>query len=398
MAGNPGASGQRADAGGTSPFREPAATLTAPPGPCFRDGTRLFDCVGVRRGLSSRVMRFVPHSADHRRDGRSGCSMAGRRLTRSDWSRYPSDDVHDPEGISAGRNRPDRRASCNVLSPTSSTSACPFESKVARELSEFCERYVDSRDGLWLALNEGVIEGSIAIDGIRAGQDGAHLRWFIASDRARGTGVGTALLTSAMAFCRSQRVSTRLPVDLRRSRCGEAPLREVRLRSRSPAARHAMGCRSERAALRASDLSETVDGTRTRRHWRTKTSRPSTHHARRPDAAEQFPCRSRCLDLRSNVGRRTHRSRRLAAPRPPRTRFGRLPDVQVGADNGDLSSLRRRVARHVVVARLSSVVSAVARVRSTGKRSLRTGLASPCSIFSSGSPAASPPRSSRTSC
>lgn len=81
----------------------------------------------------------------------------------------------------------------------------PFESKVARELSEFCERYADSRDGLWLALNEGAIEGSIAIDGSRAGQDGAHLRWFIASDRARGTGVGTVLLASAMAFCRSQR-------------------------------------------------------------------------------------------------------------------------------------------------------------------------------------------------
>jgi GNAT superfamily N-acetyltransferase len=81
----------------------------------------------------------------------------------------------------------------------------PFESKVARELSEFCERYVDSRDGLWLALNEGAIEGAIAIDGIRAGEDGAHLRWFIVSDSARGTGIGTALLAAATAFCRSQR-------------------------------------------------------------------------------------------------------------------------------------------------------------------------------------------------
>jgi len=81
----------------------------------------------------------------------------------------------------------------------------PFESKVARELSEFCERYVDSRDGLWLALNEGAIEGAIAIDGIRAGEDGAHLRWFIVSDSARGTGIGTALLAAATGFCRSQR-------------------------------------------------------------------------------------------------------------------------------------------------------------------------------------------------
>jgi len=80
----------------------------------------------------------------------------------------------------------------------------PFESKVARELSEFCERHVDARDGLWLALQDGNVEGSIAIDGSRAGQDGAHLRWFIASDAMRGTGVGTALLTSAMEFCRSR--------------------------------------------------------------------------------------------------------------------------------------------------------------------------------------------------
>jgi GNAT superfamily N-acetyltransferase len=80
----------------------------------------------------------------------------------------------------------------------------PFESRVARELSEFCERYVDERDGLWLALQDGNIEGSIAIDGSRAGQEGAHLRWFIASDTLRGTGVGTALLTSAMEFCQSR--------------------------------------------------------------------------------------------------------------------------------------------------------------------------------------------------
>lgn len=80
----------------------------------------------------------------------------------------------------------------------------PFESKVARELSEFCEQYDGERDGLWLALQDGNIEGSIAIDGSHAELDGAHLRWFIASDNMRGTGVGTALLTSAMEFCHLQ--------------------------------------------------------------------------------------------------------------------------------------------------------------------------------------------------
>ena len=79
-----------------------------------------------------------------------------------------------------------------------------FESKVARELSEFCERYDDECDGLWLASRNSRVEGSIAIDGSRAGKEGAHLRWFIVSEEVRGAGIGTALLASAMAFCGSQ--------------------------------------------------------------------------------------------------------------------------------------------------------------------------------------------------
>ena len=80
----------------------------------------------------------------------------------------------------------------------------PFESKVARELSEFCERYDGEHDGLWLALQDGNIEGAITIDGSHAEKDGAHLRWFSVSDNMRGTGVGTALLTSALQFCQSR--------------------------------------------------------------------------------------------------------------------------------------------------------------------------------------------------
>jgi len=77
----------------------------------------------------------------------------------------------------------------------------PFEAKVARELAEFCERYDGERDGLWLVQQDGNIEGAIAIDGAHAGHDGAQLRWFIVSDKMRGTGVGSALLTAAMDFC-----------------------------------------------------------------------------------------------------------------------------------------------------------------------------------------------------
>ncbi|MFZ3322825.1 MAG: GNAT family N-acetyltransferase [Usitatibacter sp.] len=77
-----------------------------------------------------------------------------------------------------------------------------FESKVARELGEFCSRYTPGRDGLWVARRSGVIEGSIAIDGNDAAC--ARLRWFIVSDALRGTGVGTRLIEAAIEFCRSR--------------------------------------------------------------------------------------------------------------------------------------------------------------------------------------------------
>jgi GNAT superfamily N-acetyltransferase len=77
-----------------------------------------------------------------------------------------------------------------------------FEAKVARELTAFCERYDDQRDGLWLAIDAGTIQGALAIDGLLAENEGAHLRWFIAADEVRGSGLGTRLLEAAMEFCR----------------------------------------------------------------------------------------------------------------------------------------------------------------------------------------------------
>ncbi len=79
-----------------------------------------------------------------------------------------------------------------------------FESKVARELAEFCVRYDDSRDGLWLALIDNVVHGSLVIDGGQQDQASVHLRWFITSDSARGKGIGNSLLATALEFCRSQ--------------------------------------------------------------------------------------------------------------------------------------------------------------------------------------------------
>jgi GNAT superfamily N-acetyltransferase len=79
-----------------------------------------------------------------------------------------------------------------------------FESKVARELCEFMQRYDEGRDGLWLAFQDGRVEGSIAIDGTRAGSEGAHLRWFIVADSLRGCGIGQRLLENSLDFCRAK--------------------------------------------------------------------------------------------------------------------------------------------------------------------------------------------------
>ena len=79
-----------------------------------------------------------------------------------------------------------------------------FEVKVATELSEFLGRYDDSRDGFWTALVDGRVEGSIAIDGVHAEEEGAHLRWFIMSDALRGKGAGNRLINGAIDFCRGK--------------------------------------------------------------------------------------------------------------------------------------------------------------------------------------------------
>jgi len=76
-----------------------------------------------------------------------------------------------------------------------------FESKVASELYGFLCRYDNTRDGIWLALSDSRIEGSIVIDGIEADTEGAHLRWFIVSDSLRGNGTGNKLITTALNFC-----------------------------------------------------------------------------------------------------------------------------------------------------------------------------------------------------
>ncbi len=77
-----------------------------------------------------------------------------------------------------------------------------FEAKVATGLSEFLNRFDPERDGFWLATIDGEIIGSIAIDGIKTDNDGAHLRWFIVLPQLADQGIGTLLLREALEFCR----------------------------------------------------------------------------------------------------------------------------------------------------------------------------------------------------
>lgn len=78
-----------------------------------------------------------------------------------------------------------------------------FESKVAAGLAEFAGRLDEDSNRIWLAVQNGRIVGSVAIDGQDLGNNEAHLRWFILDDGCRGGGTGRRLLGEAMAFCDS---------------------------------------------------------------------------------------------------------------------------------------------------------------------------------------------------
>jgi DNA-binding MarR family transcriptional regulator/GNAT superfamily N-acetyltransferase len=76
-----------------------------------------------------------------------------------------------------------------------------FEALVASGLAEFCGRLDRPCNELWIALRNGEIVGTVAIDGEDLCPGIAHLRWFIVDDAARGGGTGRALLSAAVAFC-----------------------------------------------------------------------------------------------------------------------------------------------------------------------------------------------------
>ncbi|MBU1228864.1 MAG: GNAT family N-acetyltransferase [Proteobacteria bacterium] len=78
-----------------------------------------------------------------------------------------------------------------------------FEAQVAAGLAEFLQRFDPGRDGFWTVSRGGRVLGGVAIDGAKAGDEGAHLRWFILSEELRGQGLGGRLLGEAVDFCRA---------------------------------------------------------------------------------------------------------------------------------------------------------------------------------------------------
>jgi len=82
-----------------------------------------------------------------------------------------------------------------------------FEAKVAREMAAFAARLAPPRAAIFRAADGEGFLATVSIDGSDApgGAQGglAHLRWFIAAERARGRGLGKALLARAIAAARA---------------------------------------------------------------------------------------------------------------------------------------------------------------------------------------------------
>ena len=80
-----------------------------------------------------------------------------------------------------------------------------FEAKVAREMAAFFDRYDAAANLVLAAFRDEALLGSVTLDAgePEVARDGAHLRWFITADQARGTGLGRALMDRAMEHVRA---------------------------------------------------------------------------------------------------------------------------------------------------------------------------------------------------
>jgi len=79
-----------------------------------------------------------------------------------------------------------------------------FESKVAREMAGFHDRYRPERDVAFSVSGDVGFLATMTIDGSDPALEPglAHLRWFIVSDEARGMGLGWRLMREALGFLR----------------------------------------------------------------------------------------------------------------------------------------------------------------------------------------------------
>lgn len=80
-----------------------------------------------------------------------------------------------------------------------------FEAKVARELAAFLTGFRPGFDFFaaeWDAQSR--LAGTISLEAPRPDEPMAHLRWFIVSDTASGSGLGKRLLAAAMAHADAQ--------------------------------------------------------------------------------------------------------------------------------------------------------------------------------------------------
>ena len=77
-----------------------------------------------------------------------------------------------------------------------------FENVVAAGLADFMPRCDQGNSRIFHASRGGRLLGSLTLDAGERGTPAAscHLRWFILADEARGQGIGSALMSKAMAF------------------------------------------------------------------------------------------------------------------------------------------------------------------------------------------------------
>ncbi len=75
-----------------------------------------------------------------------------------------------------------------------------FETMVAGTFHEYMDSFNSQKDRLWIAELDGEIVGTVAIKG--RSDAVAQLRWYLVHPKARGKGVGRALINLTLDFCK----------------------------------------------------------------------------------------------------------------------------------------------------------------------------------------------------